>query len=304
MGWLATAGVAWLPHIFMGPQGLFGGWGATAPAMALALDVASLLLLSRLRRPNSEQIWLAVGMVAACFDVWVTYSGGSRFSSGWYFSKLGSLFTTLVVLLSMFTELTSLYRRTAELNLRLDAQAHVDGLTGLANRRRFDEALASECARAARADKPISLLMIDVDLFKRFNDRYGHVAGDECLKAVAGAIGQSVHRAGDLAARYGGEEFAVILPSTTLGGAMVLAERIRTSLAQLELKHAASASGAVTLSIGIAQAHYDGALNATALVERADTALYRAKQSGRDRVCYAELAPQVCDDTLADALAV
>ena len=82
---------------------------------------------------------------------------------------------------------------------------------------------------------------------------------------------------------------------------MVLAERIRTSLAQLELKHAGSASGADTLSIGIAQAQYDGALNATALVERADTALYRAKQSGRDRVCYAELAPQVCDDTLADA---
>ncbi len=287
LAWLGTAGLPLLPAIFMGPQGLFGGAGILSPAASLVVDVACVVVLARLKRPSNEQIWLCVGMVAACFDVWLTYQGTARFSVGWYVAKLGSLFTTSIVLVSLFVELTALYRRTAEMNLVLEQQAHIDGLTGLANRRRFDQVLESECARAGRGGHAVSLLLIDVDFFKRYNDRYGHLAGDDCLRLVAKAIESSVRRPADLPSRYGGEEFAVILPMTTREGALLMAERIRDSIAKLDVAHVDSACGHITVSIGAATTLATRADQGPELIAAADRALYQAKAQGRNTTCEA-----------------
>lgn len=287
LAWLSTAGLSLLPTIFMGPQGLFGGAGILSPAASLLIDAACVVVLARLKRPSNEQIWLCVGMVAACFDVWLTYQGTARFSVGWYVAKLGSLFTTSIVLVSLFVELTALYRRTADMNLVLDQQAHIDGLTGLANRRRFDQTLEGECARAGRGGHPVSLLLIDVDFFKRYNDRYGHMAGDDCLRLVAKTIEASARRPGDLPARYGGEEFAVILPMTALEGALLMAERIRVSISALEATHADSACGHITVSVGAATSMATRGDQGPALIAAADRALYQAKALGRNKTCEA-----------------
>lgn len=171
-----------------------------------------------------------------------------------------------------------------EAQTALKALASVDGLTGLSNRRTFDQALDRECRRAQRDDTPISLLMIDIDRFKAFNDRLGHQAGDECLKRIAGVIGGEVLRPGDLAARYGGEEFAVILPVTPPGGASTVATRISRAVEQLAVDHPSSPTGLVTLSIGIGTSSTAGTRQPEALIAAADSALYRAKREGRNRI--------------------
>lgn len=168
----------------------------------------------------------------------------------------------------------------------LEALAARDGLTGLANRRSFDAALATESRRCSRAGTPMSLLMVDVDHFKGFNDSYGHLGGDECLKLVARTIAAAVRRAGDVVARYGGEEFAVVLPGTGLDGAASIAERIRDAVEGLRVEHRSSAVGPhVTVSIGGATAP-PGA-DPDALLAMADQALYRSKRGGRNRASLA-----------------
>lgn len=171
-------------------------------------------------------------------------------------------------------------------NGELQARASQDGLTGLANRRCFDEKLALELDRARRHAQPVSLIMMDVDFFKKFNDSYGHVAGDDCLRAVAGAVARSVNRAEDLAARYGGEEFAVIMPGADTAGARDVAETIRAAVAALQIAHAASATGTVTISLGAATIHPAPADSgdASALIRQADALLYQSKSGGRNRV--------------------
>ncbi len=163
----------------------------------------------------------------------------------------------------------------------LASLAALDGLTGLANRRTFDETLEREARRCGRVGAPLSLLMMDVDHFKSFNDYYGHCGGDAGLKRIAGAITGPVLRAGDVAARYGGEEFAVILPDTDEIGAQVIAERLRTAVEELAIQHAVSPIGSVvTMSVGGATAV---ALAPEALLATADAALYRAKREGRNQ---------------------
>ncbi|HYD68375.1 diguanylate cyclase [Azospirillum sp.] len=168
---------------------------------------------------------------------------------------------------------------------RLRASALMDGLTGIANRRRFDEVLNVEWRRAWRSREPLSAILADVDLFKRYNDRYGHLEGDACLRRVAGALDGLARRPGDLAARYGGEEFVCLLPSTNLEGATALAERMRTAVLDLRLPHAGSTVGPwVTVSVGVATAVPADGLEAADLLRQADEMLYRAKRSGRNRV--------------------
>jgi diguanylate cyclase (GGDEF)-like protein len=167
-------------------------------------------------------------------------------------------------------------------------KARIDGLTQIANRRRFDEYLLQEWGRHLRMQHPLSLLICDVDHFKLYNDGYGHQAGDECLKSVAKAISQCF-RTGDLVARYGGEEFAMVLPHTDRAGAVRVAERVRSAVAAAVLPHAASpVCDRVTLSIGVAcrtPQPTDGA-DARTLVEEADRNLYLAKHGGRNRVSH------------------
>ena len=172
----------------------------------------------------------------------------------------------------------------------LAALASKDALTGLANRRTFDETLIAEVRRAVRAGSPLSLLMLDVDCFKSFNDAYGHQRGDACLKTVAEAIQGAVRRAGDTVARYGGEEFSVILPDTDQGGAAIIAERIRHAVENVGFVHQASTvSAVVTVSLGAATAVLDS-LDADELIKAADSALYGAKRAGRNRIATSEVA--------------
>lgn len=160
-----------------------------------------------------------------------------------------------------------------------------DGLTGLFNRRRFDETLQVEWQRARRDRTPLSVVMADVDHFKLFNDTYGHQAGDACLRQVAEALQSQVRRSADLVARYGGEEFVILLPSTPREGGLIVAEAARAAVAALGIPHARSTAGpVVTLSLGCATRWPGADEPPTGLVERADRALYEAKRAGRNRV--------------------
>ena len=166
----------------------------------------------------------------------------------------------------------------------------IDGLTGVANRRCFDERLGTEWRRASRNAVPLALLMLDVDHFKRYNDRYGHQVGDECLRRVAFAIQASLHRPADMVARYGGEEFACILPETDFEGALTLATGMEQSVRGLQIEHADSdAAKVVTVSLGFAMCRPQPEGDPAQLLALADAQLYRAKHGGRGRACGAVL---------------
>jgi len=165
--------------------------------------------------------------------------------------------------------------------------AWTDGLTGLSNRRAFDDRLAAEWIFAGQHSAPLSLLLLDVDHFKQYNDTYGHQMGDEVLRQVARVIGECTRQSGDLAARYGGEEFVVVLPHADAARAQEVAERIRESVQQLRLEHSQSSSGFLTLSIGVSSASRVEGMTSKALVESADGALYAAKRGGRNRISIA-----------------
>ncbi|GGC04955.1 diguanylate cyclase response regulator [Marinobacterium zhoushanense] len=167
--------------------------------------------------------------------------------------------------------------------------AITDPLCNIANRRGFEDYLAREWRCAARAGQPVSLLMIDIDFFKAFNDHYGHPAGDQCLRQVAALIGSALSRPADLAARYGGEEFVCVLPETAAEGALVLANRVRDAVANSALMHGDSPLGErLTISLGVATLKPSTANEPADLIERADRALYDAKKAGRDRIAVAD----------------
>jgi diguanylate cyclase (GGDEF)-like protein len=160
----------------------------------------------------------------------------------------------------------------------------MDGLTQVANRRRFDEYLIQEWKRAPREQQPLTLILCDVDYFKQYNDTYGHLAGDECLIKVAQALDKTVRRPGDLVARYGGEEFAIILPQTSVTGAVQVADLIIQTLESLEIPHQTSLiSSNLTISMGIASLIPSLDSSFQVLIEVTDKALYQAKTEGRNR---------------------
>ncbi|MFB9244050.1 sensor domain-containing diguanylate cyclase [Massilia antarctica] len=169
--------------------------------------------------------------------------------------------------------------------LELRSQTFSDGLTGIANRRHFDVAMDKEMRRAKRSGTPLSLLMIDIDFFKPYNDHYGHQQGDDTLIKVAHALAAMLQRPGDLIARYGGEEFAVILPEMTAEHSQVLAEKMRERIAALAIPHAkADLTGYITVSIGLATHALENSSDIAVLLGEADRALYMAKGAGRNRV--------------------
>ena len=194
--------------------------------------------------------------------------------------------------LTLMTDVTQIKKAEAALtdvNQRLMNLASEDGLTGLSNRRAFDVALRRAFGQSRRNGTPLSLLLVDVDHFKAYNDTYGHPAGDNCLRTIGNLLRMTLRRPSDVAARYGGEEFAAILPDTPEEGAMQLAEKLRKSILGLGMEHTGTKLGAVTVSIGVATmaagslvAHHDE------LMARADAALYAAKAGGRNRTIAAE----------------
>ncbi|WP_371370488.1 diguanylate cyclase [Pseudomonas sp. QL9] len=182
-------------------------------------------------------------------------------------------------------------QKLLETNLVLQRLMNSDGLTGLSNRRHFDEYLEMEWRRALREQSQLSLLLIDVDHFKDYNDTFGHVAGDEALRQVAGALRESCSRSSDLPARYGGEEFAIILPGTSPGGARLLAEKLRLTVQAIGIAHEVPAPGAsLTISLGVATLTPQPGQSCLDLIEQADRALYNAKHGGRNQVGVVQAA--------------
>ncbi|MEC4983053.1 MAG: diguanylate cyclase [Oscillatoria sp. PMC 1076.18] len=205
----------------------------------------------------------------------------SREWQEWEISFLEHLATQVAIAIQQ----SELYRQLEIANERLREIANLDSLTGVANRRQFNQVLNREWRRLARDGQPLSLIICDIDYFKKYNDHYGHPAGDKALKKVSGAIAQAAQRAADLAARYGGEEFVVILPNTDDCGAKAVAEKIRAAVKAVRIPHAQSTvSEYVTLSIGVATTIPISSQSPQALIKAADTALYEAKAQGRDRL--------------------
>lgn len=170
-------------------------------------------------------------------------------------------------------------------NEELERLASMDGLTQIANRRQFDSFLQKEWKRLRRDKAPLSLILCDIDFFKRYNDTYGHIAGDKCLKEVAQGISKAVKRPADLVARYGGEEFAVILTNTDLEGAFQVAEEIQDEISKLKIPHEQSdVSQFVSLSMGVSSIIPDGSSESEAFVDGVDKYLYQAKETGRNKI--------------------
>ncbi len=189
-------------------------------------------------------------------------------------------------IVQMRTSLVVLARELDAANHELKRLSASDGLTGIANRRFFDDYLSREWRRARREESVISLLMCDVDHFKSFNDTYGHQAGDDCLRRIAISLSDTMERAPDIVARYGGEEFAIILPQTPRAGAQLVAERVRLAIEALNLPHAGSPQAIATISIGLATMWPNNQNMMQCMIQNADRALYRAKSLGRNAVCY------------------
>ena len=177
-------------------------------------------------------------------------------------------------------------KRLKEANDKLQKIASLDGLTRIANRRKFDEYLACEWQRAYREQQPIALILCDIDYFKPYNDNYGHQAGDDTLQQVARVLKKQCRRPADLMARYGGEEFVAVLPDTDQNGAMKVGENLRKAIQSLNIPHAHSQTAPfVTISAGISCAVPDHTTSPETMIKMADAALYQAKETGRNRIC-------------------
>lgn len=280
---LATAGSHLLPQIMQGngytPQ-MFavvgGAWG---------LCLLALVVLWRRRRESTIDRWLMVVLCVWICDIALSavFNAG-RYDLGFYVGRIFGLLAASFVLLLLLVENYFLQSRLAAALEELKRLATTDPLTGAANRRAFDAALSAHRQRAAHGLSTLSLLMIDIDHFKSFNDRYGHLEGDRCLTSVAQCLIGTVRHGHDLVARYGGEEFAVLLPDTHASEAASVAQRMCDAVAALAIPNTGTIAGAVTISVGVA-ANLDRAGNSTEdLIRAADTALYAAKAAGRGRV--------------------
>lgn len=230
----------------------------------------------------------------------VTRSSAEILSSWWDSAYLSTAGVSLLLLIQLWlgirlygqialrdrleTERRTLQKMLVKKSRSLRRQALKDGLTGIANRRQFDTRLVREFNRAADAGTPLALVILDVDFFKKYNDQYGHPAGDECLKFVANCVNGGRRRSDDLAARLGGEEFAILLPNTGLRGAIAVAEAIRKSVAAHKLTHVPGQPHSVTISCGVHSLVPGEGMSAGELIAAADKALYLAKSSGRNRV--------------------
>jgi diguanylate cyclase (GGDEF)-like protein len=251
-----------------------------APLLMLLAAAAIFETIRRRNRSNVLDAWIAIVAFGVIVEVYLTLIGDERFTVGWYASRVVVFFTASAVLAVLLAQAGRLYAELVEHAAVLESQAHTDILSGLPNRRRFDEEFARAFGSAIRRSAPIGVAIVDIDRFKDYNDAFGHQAGDEALRRIAQAIAESVERSGDFAARYGGEEFVVILEDTTLGGAVGVAERIRGAVLDAGIR--APAGGLLSVSAGVA-ARLPGSTG-EALLRQADEALYDAKNAGRNRV--------------------
>ncbi|CAB3801916.1 hypothetical protein LMG28688_05462 [Paraburkholderia caffeinitolerans] len=302
---------AWLlilgPAVFAAALGVFvvrvdlvAPWHASTAAKATGatglaicalnlVAIAVVLLKGRLRLVLDW--WIVVALLASLVDAALNTLSVERFTLGWYVARIFSMFAPGVLVCVLVWEVTALYRRLSEEHASLIQTSAHDALTRVYNRSYFDEQFRRSFERATRGGQPLSLVMIDVDHFKLYNDAHGHLHGDACLSAVAEALARTL-RPGDFVARYGGEEFALVLPGANADDACAVAERARAAVAQLAMPTPAPA-GRVTVSAGCATSGSGGAANPAAsavphaLIAAADAALYAAKRAGRNRVARA-----------------
>jgi len=274
------------------PPPLHAGNGDNPVAVILwainAIAVLAVVASGRLRAVLD--VWLAIAALACLTDTTLNLLSTDRFTVGWYVARLFSMFAPGVLVCVLVWEVTALYRRLFEAHVSLRQASMRDALTGLYNRTYFNEQIDNQISAAQGNGQPFSLVMVDVDHFKRYNDAFGHLKGDACLAAVAHALAGVVRRPEDFIARYGGEEFVVVLPETDANEAQALAERAREAVLRLRIE-AAAPSRYVTVSAGCAtSAPGNSVLSIDTLVETADAALYRAKAAGRNLVMTAQPA--------------
>lgn len=244
--------------------------GALTPLVFVLNAGAAILIVGFWRKPRLLQLWLAIALAASALDGLINAFVTTRYTWNWYLSKFETLLTATILMSVLLLEVGALYRR-------LGTMAIVDPLTGLRNRRSFDEYAQWTLGQRRRTE--LALLVLDVDCFKQYNDRYGHAAGDVALQQVAAVLRSSLLRSVDLAARYGGEEFVVLLPDATADGAREVAERIRRRVQALAIAHDGSqVAPVVTVSLGVAHAVASDGVDVDQLFAQADRALYSAKE--------------------------
>jgi diguanylate cyclase (GGDEF)-like protein len=281
------------------PQGLqdvFWGVPCLLLLAALSLRPEGLGVASEIKKDSNRSIALLLDNLSPVLFTLVVVIMGARIAPAYPWIGFASITIAIVLYGLRAALLQSKYLRSQH-DLARSGRALVaaidqlrdlsirDGLTGVYNRRHFDEVLLAEWKRSIRTQKPLSLLLIDVDCFKELNDRYGHPEGDECLKKIAQQISKIIRRSSDTLARYGGEEFAVILPETSKESAQVIADAMRTSVADLKIANEGSRAASVaTVSIGVCSENAQLSRPAEELLNAADAALYRAKKQGRNRV--------------------
>lgn len=243
-----------------------------APLLAVVNACAAALVVAFSKRPSRLQVWLAVALAVATLETGLYAASPGRFTVAWSFGTFESLITASVVLVILLSEVGAMYRR-------LGTMAMLDALTGLRNRRAFDDYIRWVLRRRRTNPSELSFMVLDVDYFKGFNDRYGHATGDIALRRIANSIVDSLHRDLDIAARFGGEEFIVLLPETGATAAEHVAERVRRAVEAMQITHGASTVySAVTVSIGVAYVDATTRIDKTTLFAIADHALYQAKE--------------------------
>lgn len=257
---------------------------STTALVIWSLNVIAIVIVlwtGRLR--TMLDLWLAIAVLACFTDTSLNLLSTGRFTVGWYLARLFSMFAPGILVCVLVWNVTVLYRRLFEAHASLLQTSIRDALTRIYNRSYFNEQFRKEFDRARRHRLPLSLIMIDVDHFKQYNDAFGHPRGDACLVAVASALAGIVRRPGDFVARYGGEEFVIVLPDTGPRDVCAIAERARDAVIRLGLE-TPTPVGYVTVSAGCATSGQDGVTGPDELVEAVDAALYRAKGAGRNRI--------------------
>ncbi len=263
-----------LPHFILNGHFQAPWHEAAVPAVVFFNVLACAAIARRRQRLTTLLLWLSVAMFAATLDALLNLSA-ARYSYAWDIGKLITVFTASVVLVMILGDIAELYGRLARL-------ARIDVLTSLRNRRALEEHLDLVFGNARRSHGSVALLVVDIDLFKRYNDAYGHLAGDECLQRVAAELAKCASRPLDLVTRYGGEEFVIVLPDTPLHGALVTAEKVRAVVERLQIVQADKTY--ITVSVGVGYTPDARDTDQKRLFEAADTALYEAKDRGRNRV--------------------
>lgn len=299
---LATTGGFFLPPIMAG-----AGYTPTMILVTTTTWLCSLVALAALVRRRARAVldlWLMVVMCAWVFDIALSaVLNGGRFDLGFYVGRANGLLASSFVLVMLLVETLRIYARLVGTNVYLRDLANRDGLTGIHNRRALDQRLLGELSRAQRIHQPVSLLMVDVDNFKSFNDTYGHLDGDACLREIASVVARVVRRPGDMAARFGGEEFAVLLPGTDATGAAQMAELLRQAVHDTAIPHGSNAAGVVTVSVGVATRWPNMLSTPEELIAAADRSLYVAKVAGRNQIALAQDMVPTADDDVSTEMA-